>query len=113
MLVVPTALLMLVLVLAQMYVGSAQGACGPFRRQEGLPCNASCYDEWRQLRYEGILASQPTFWRYQSSSASFFSLSKGLALDLAVAKCARKVRKLYHCSKISPPYHMPLLRTLR
>jgi hypothetical protein len=111
MLVIPTALLVLVLVLAQMYVGSAQGACGQFRRQEGFPCNASCYDEWRQLRYEGILASQPTFWRYQSSSASFFSLSKGLALDLAVAKCARKVMNSYYCSKTSPPLHMSLLRS--
>jgi len=104
----PTALLMLVLVLAQMYVGCAQGACGQFRRQEGLPCNTSCYDEWRQLRYEGILASQPTFWRYQSSSASFFSLSKGLALDLAVAKCARKVMDNYYCSETPSLLHMPL-----
>ena len=56
-------------------------------------CNVSYYKStWRLSKYTDRLASDPSFWRYQSQIQ--FVLTKGLALDFAVAKCQQKFDNL-------------------
>ena len=43
------------------------------------------YAAWKLQKYKGIMAVDPTFWRYQTQTQ--FVLTKGLALEMAVAKC--------------------------
>ena len=59
---------------------------------KGRPCNQTCYEDWRSQAYTGKLYSNPDFWMYQG--VAFFELSKGLALDLAASRCARKFENL-------------------
>ena len=74
-------------------VDNSQGqSCYSLRRFDGKPCNVSCYDEWRSLRYTGVLAADPSFWMYQKQT--WFELSQGLALDLASTKCAQRFDNL-------------------
>lgn len=56
-------------------------------------CNTSLYYVWRNTKYLGYLSTDPNFWRYQTQTQ--FVLTKGLALDLAVAKCKDKFSILY------------------
>jgi hypothetical protein len=55
-------------------------------------CAPDLYEKWKMLKYTGALANQPSFWRYQTQVT--FVLTKGLALDLAVAACKDKLELL-------------------
>ena len=55
-------------------------------------CDPSAYTKWKQSPYEGVLINNPSFWRYQTQLQ--FVLSKGLALELAVAKCLNRFKLL-------------------
>jgi len=55
-------------------------------------CSLAAFTAWKDSAYEGILLSDPQFWRYQTQLQ--FVLSKGLALELAVAKCANRFKLL-------------------
>lgn len=55
-------------------------------------CDKELYYQWRLLKYEGYLATEPSFWRYQAQSQ--FQLTNGLALDFAVQKCKAKLENL-------------------
>jgi len=52
-------------------------------------CTPELFSSWKMLKYTGALANQPSFWRYQTQVT--FVLTKGLALDLAVAACKDKL----------------------
>ncbi len=55
-------------------------------------CNLTLYTQWKSSPYDGVLINDPSFWRYQTQLQ--FVLSKGLALELAVAKCANRFKLL-------------------
>ena len=55
-------------------------------------CDPDAFTTWKAAPYQGILINKPSFWRYQTQLQ--FVLSKGLALELAVAKCADKFKLL-------------------
>ncbi len=55
-------------------------------------CELSLYTAWKESAYDGLLLNDPNFWRYQTQLQ--FQLSKGLALELAVAKCKDKLKLL-------------------
>ena len=56
-------------------------------------CNVTLYKSWRAEQYLGYLSTDPNFWRYQTQTQ--FVLTKGLALELVVAKCTDKFKLLY------------------
>jgi hypothetical protein len=56
-------------------------------------CNQTAWEEWKLQQYFGPLATDPTFWLYQTQQ--FFVLTNGLAIELAVAKCKNKFDLLY------------------
>ena len=56
-------------------------------------CDYALYTTWKDSAYDGMLVNDPTFWRYQTQLQ--FQLSKGLALELAVAKCTDRFKLLY------------------
>lgn len=56
-------------------------------------CNRSLYQEWADIIYDGFLASDSSFWRYQNTDN--FRLTNGLALELAAKKCKDKFEVLY------------------
>ena len=62
----------------------------PTAENEG--CNKTLYYMWRELNYDGFLATEPSFWRYQAQTQ--FKLSRGLALDFAAQKCKAKLTDL-------------------
>lgn len=55
-------------------------------------CDKNLYLQWRNLKYTGFLATEPSFWRYQAQTQ--FELTNGLALDFAVQKCRAKFENL-------------------
>ena len=55
-------------------------------------CDLASFTTWKDSAYRGILLSDPLFWRYQTQLQ--FVLSNGLALELAVAKCANRFKLL-------------------
>ena len=55
-------------------------------------CNTTLYEEWRNQKYDGVLAVDPTFWRYQTQTQ--FVLTRGLALELGVQKCIDNINVL-------------------
>ena len=57
-------------------------------------CNQALYEEWKQQTYSGPLASDPTFWMYQTQTQ--FVLTKDLARQLAVAACTKDFDLLYY-----------------
>lgn len=56
------------------------------------PCDLASFETWKSLKYTGSLANDPNFWRYQTQVT--FVLTKGLALDLATAKCTDTLKIL-------------------
>lgn len=55
-------------------------------------CNLTLYETWKSLEYTGLLATDPTFWMYQTQKQ--FVLTNGLALQLAVDACRLKFQLL-------------------
>ena len=55
-------------------------------------CDQGAFETWKDSAYQGILINDPSFWRYQTQLQ--FVLSKGLALELAVAKCFNRFKLL-------------------
>jgi len=73
--------------------GSAErsAAAGDRSLQGSSSCMAE-YTTWKDAAYQGVMLSNPQFWRYQTQLQ--FVLSNGLALELAVAKCANRFKLL-------------------
>jgi hypothetical protein len=65
----------------------------PEEREYPIECNRSLYQEWADIVYDGFLASDSEFWRYQNTDN--FRLTNGLALELAAKKCKDKFEVLY------------------
>lgn len=55
-------------------------------------CDLGLFTQWKDSAYQGVLINDPQFWRYQTQLQ--FVLSKGLALELAVAKCLNRFKLL-------------------
>lgn len=64
-----------------------------YQRAALADCDIEKYQEWREERYQGVLAADPTFWRYQTQTE--FVLTNALALELAVASCVNDFDLLY------------------
>jgi hypothetical protein len=58
-------------------------------------CDLAKYNEWKNQLYTGPLASDSTFWIYQTQKKEIF-LTNYLALELAVTSCTRKFDQLYY-----------------
>lgn len=56
-------------------------------------CNITKFSEWKKIEYTGSLATDSSFWRYQSQS--FFVLRNELALPLLVSACKTKFKDLF------------------
>jgi hypothetical protein len=51
------------------------------------------YEQWRNIRYQGDLAFDPNFWRYQTQG-SIFPLTNGIAMNLATSRCKESFQSL-------------------
>lgn len=56
-------------------------------------CNKTAHEIWTNQRYQGNLASDPTFWRYQKNN--YFVLTNGLATDISMTKCSLGFSNLF------------------
>ena len=73
-----------------------------FQLSHCIGCNYTAYQSWQLQRYLGILSKDPNFWRYQTQTQ--FVLTKGLALELVVAKCQNEftVLQTYKAGRSGP-----------
>lgn len=58
-------------------------------------CSRAKYEEWKKQEYIGPLASDSTFWRYQTQKKEII-LTNYLALELSVAACTKEFDLLYY-----------------
>jgi hypothetical protein len=65
-------------------------------------CNTTLYSLWQVKKYEGVLATDSDFWRYQTQTE--FILTNKLALTLAVAACQRRFNnlELFRAGRLGP-----------
>lgn len=65
-------------------------------------CNLTRYQEWLNEEYSGVLASDSTFWIYQTQSQ--IVLNNFFALNLAVRDCTRMFQQLtyYRAGRMGP-----------
>ena len=84
---------LLLSICALFLLSNNNGVLGQVAEQPNPKCNLTLYTDWRNSIYLGPLASDPTFWRYQTQTE--FILSNGLAMDLAVSKCDNHFQLLY------------------
>ena len=63
-----------------------------FKSYSPAVCDLDSFTQWKDSPYQGVLINDPSFWRYQTQLQ--FVLSKGLALELAVAKCLNRFKLL-------------------
>lgn len=65
-------------------------------------CNTTLYELWKIQKYDGVLSTESTFWRYQTQTE--FVLTNQLALSLAVAACQRRFDnlELFRAGRLGP-----------
>jgi hypothetical protein len=63
--------------------------------QETSTCDLSAYQQWKNQEYIGPLASDASFWRYQTQRDEI-KLTNFLAMELAVAACTKRFDLLYY-----------------
>ena len=57
-------------------------------------CNVTSFEDWKNQKYTGVLATDSSFWRYQQQK--FFVLTNELAIQLAVADCTKLFELLFY-----------------
>ena len=78
--------------LLSMFLHSIEAQVTQLPQASSASCNITAYNEWQEMEYSGLLATDPTFWRYQTQKQ--FVLTNGLALQLAVDACRLKFQLL-------------------